>query len=90
MSTTHWRQCPKRYHQCTVALLERYTGSGIAVSYLSGGLDPLPDAEEADDPNQQQTQSQVPFNGADVIDTFANSQYIISTTKQNKTKQNTV
>lgn len=56
------------------------------MSYLSGGLDPLPDAEEADDPDQQQTQSQVPFNGADVIDTLANSQYVISTTKQNKTK----
>lgn len=54
------------------------------MSYLSGGLDPLPDAEEADDPDQQQTQSQVPFNGADVIDTLANSQYVISTTKQNK------
>lgn len=54
------------------------------MSYLSGGLDPLPDAEEADDPDQQQTQSQVPFNGADVINTLANSQYVISTTKQNK------
>lgn len=57
------------------------------MSYLSGGLDPLPDAEEADDPDQQQTQSQVPFDGADVIDTLADSQYVISTRKQNEKKK---
>lgn len=36
-------------------------------SYLSGGLDSLPYAEEADDPDDQQTQGQVPFHWTQVV-----------------------
>lgn len=51
-------------------------------SYLAGGLHSLPDAEKADDPDKQQAQSQVPFNGADVVYAAADSQHVVSATRQ--------
>lgn len=49
-------------------------------SYLSSGLDSLPNAEEADDPDHQQTQRQVPFHRTQVVDAGADGQHVISAT----------
>ena len=46
------------------------------VGYLSSGLDALPDAEEADDPHGQQTESQVPLDGPQIVNTAGDGQHI--------------
>ncbi len=50
--------------------------------YLASGLDSLPDAEKADDPDEQQTQSQVPFDWTYVLYATADTQNIVSATQQ--------
>lgn len=44
-------------------------------SYFACGLDPFPDAEVADDPCQQQTQSQLPAQAAHMLDAIGNLQH---------------
>lgn len=43
-------------------------------SYFACGLDPFPDAEVADDPRQQKTQSQLPSHSAQFVNTICESQ----------------
>lgn len=38
------------------------------LAHLAGGFDSFPDAEEADDPDGQQTQRQLPLQTADLVD----------------------
>lgn len=52
------------------------------MSHLAGGLHSLPDAEEADDPDEQQTQSQVPLHGADVLDAAGDAQHVVSAERE--------
>lgn len=45
-----------------------------SLTYLSCGFGPLPDAEVADDPGDEQTQSQVPVERAHVVNAWGNPQ----------------
>lgn len=47
-------------------------------THLPSGLDPLPDAEEADDPHGKETQGQVPLQGPDVLDPGGDAQHVAS------------
>lgn len=47
-------------------------------THFPSGLDSLPDAEEADNPHCQETQGQVPLQGADVLDPSGDAQNIAS------------
>lgn len=51
-------------------------------SYLSRRLDSLPDTEEADDPDEQQTQGEVPLHRTQVVDPGADGEHVISATKR--------
>lgn len=43
-------------------------------SYFACGLDPFPDAEVADDPRQQETQSQLPAHSTQFVNTIRETQ----------------
>lgn len=47
---------------------------GARTPHLPCGLDPLPDAEVADDPGKQEAQGQLPAQGPQVMDTWGNAQ----------------
>lgn len=47
---------------------------GARTPHLARGLDPLPDAEVADDPGKQEAQGQLPAQGPQVLDAIRDLQ----------------
>lgn len=50
------------------------SGPGARTPHLARGLDPLPDAEVADDPGKQEAEGQLPAQGPQVVDAGADAQ----------------
>lgn len=53
---------------------QRREGLGVLNTDLARGLDPLPDAEVADDPGEQETQGQLPAQGPQLMDARGDAQ----------------
>lgn len=53
---------------------QRREGLGVLNTDLARGLDPLPDAEVADDPGEQEAQGQLPAQGPQMLDAIRDLQ----------------
>ena len=53
-----------------------------STTHLPRGLDTLPDAEEADQPDKEKAESKVPLQGARVVNSRRQAQHVAPSSKQ--------
>lgn len=79
MCSQLWLKCAPQTQQVRCKQINKgelfftwYSLTGLdsvaSTTHLPCGLHAFPNAEEADDPNTKETQSQVPFDGAHLLD----------------------